>query len=262
MRTLVILFILTVMDTVKIPLLLLISNLSGLWILSNKPLATLPPAFNIHNHTIPETKKYSYWYHTKPDKQPPAELVDQHVSLVYWLELKFLDDENNKQPLTKADNTHCEFLCDIIDTYHHLASSNEPDIFNINQDQKHIFSQLFHFSSKDWVEHKKWFKSVATWQSRTFQQQDLLPDRGNSWNFQPTALTKLTTFVTKSKTPLKMTMLLLTSKRIIDYTRTMTFSPNIMTSTLVVFFYWPLHNTSMSFRHTPTNFKPPINRPP
>ncbi len=53
-----------------------------------------------------------------------------------------MQTKNKKQPITKDDNRHCDFLHNRIDTYHHLTSSNEPAIVEINQDQKHTQSTI------------------------------------------------------------------------------------------------------------------------
>ncbi len=62
-----------------------IHNLNGLWIQQKsyngqKPPADLPTWFDIHNCTNQETKQYSYWYHAKPEKQPPARLMYNYVA--------------------------------------------------------------------------------------------------------------------------------------------------------------------------------------
>ncbi len=60
--------------------------------------------------------------------KPPAGLVDCCVAKFYCLELKFLDNESNKQPLCQQDTTHQEFLCGMAKTYCNLTSSIELDI--------------------------------------------------------------------------------------------------------------------------------------
>ncbi len=42
-------------------------------------------------------------------------------------------------------------------TYHGLTSSDEPDVFDINQQQKHILNQLIYFASINWKAHKDWY---------------------------------------------------------------------------------------------------------
>ncbi len=39
-------------------------------------------------------------------------------------------------------------------THQDLTSSDELDIFDINQDQKYTLNQLVHFPSINWEEHK------------------------------------------------------------------------------------------------------------
>ncbi len=46
----------------------------------------------------------------------------------------------------------------MIDTNCQLASSNELDIFDFNQDQKHFLHQLIHFASKNWEERLIWYQ--------------------------------------------------------------------------------------------------------
>ncbi len=69
----------------------------------------------------------------------------------------FLDDANKKQTLHQDDDICCDFLHGMIQTYHQLASSNEPGIFDIKQEQKHILNQLIHFASKNWDGCKNWY---------------------------------------------------------------------------------------------------------
>ncbi len=49
-------------------------------------------------------------------------------------------------------------MCSMIQTYCNLTSLDEPAIFNINQDQKHILNQLIQFASKNWEERKNWYQ--------------------------------------------------------------------------------------------------------
>ncbi len=110
--------------------------------IGGKPTADVPPPFDVCNYTDPKTKEFSYWYHTKLDKRPPAGLVDLHVAKIYCLELKFLDDKIKKQILCCQDSKKSEFLHGMIQAYRNQTSSDEPDIFDTNQDQKHILNQL------------------------------------------------------------------------------------------------------------------------
>ncbi len=72
--------------------------------------------FDIHNYTDPETKQYSYWYHTKLDAQPPAGLVDLHVTCYYYQEISFLNNEEKKQKLFTQGTKHCKFLHGVYQT--------------------------------------------------------------------------------------------------------------------------------------------------
>ncbi len=42
-------------------------------------------------------------------------------------------------------------------TYNDLTSSDAPDIFGINKNQKHILNQLIHFALKNWEACKIWY---------------------------------------------------------------------------------------------------------
>ncbi len=104
MKTLTIPFVSTVMEIVKTPLLL---TCQLIWIMHPMKHLTLvgnpqQTCFLLLTFTITPILKprNSYWYHTKPDEQPPAGLVDQHVSHLYHLELILLNDANKKQKTT------------------------------------------------------------------------------------------------------------------------------------------------------------------
>ncbi len=43
-------------------------------------------------------------------------------------------------------------------SYHDLTSSDEPDIFDISPEQKHILNQLIHFASINRKEFKTWYQ--------------------------------------------------------------------------------------------------------
>ncbi len=104
----------------------------------------------------PKTKEYRDWYHTKPDAQPPAGLVDHHVARFYRLE-HFSSTKKSKENLCQQDTNRCKFLCNMIQTYRNLTKSDEPDIFDITQEQKHILNQLIHIASINWNERKNWY---------------------------------------------------------------------------------------------------------
>ncbi len=53
----------------------------------SKSCKSSPPAFEVDNFTDPEMKKYSYWYHAKPDAQPPAGLMYFYVAAYYRKEI-------------------------------------------------------------------------------------------------------------------------------------------------------------------------------
>ncbi len=115
-----------------------------------KPSKSSKPAFNIQNYTDPKTTKYSYWYHTKLDAQPPAGLVHLHVATYYCQEIALIEKEQINHNLHKQDSNHHRFLLGMSQTYRDLTSLDEPDIFDINQDQNHVLNQLIHFALKNW----------------------------------------------------------------------------------------------------------------
>ncbi len=98
--------------------------------------------------------EYSYRYHIKLDKQPPAGLVDGYVAKIYCLELMFLDVKSKKQILSQQDTKCHEFVHSMIQTYCSLTSS-------VNQDQKHILDHLIHYDSTNWEEHKNWYHKLC-----------------------------------------------------------------------------------------------------
>ncbi len=51
-----------------------------------------------------------------------------------------------------------EFLFGMIQTYKDLSSFDEPVIFYINKDQKHILNQLILFASMNWDWRQNWCK--------------------------------------------------------------------------------------------------------
>ncbi len=100
---------------------------------SNK---SIPPAFVINNFTNPETKEYSYWYHAKPNAQPPAGLMYFYVAAYYCKEIALIDEEHKNHNLHLQDAHRCHFLTGMCQTYCSLTSTDEPEIFDIKHDQK------------------------------------------------------------------------------------------------------------------------------
>ncbi len=41
--------------------------------------------------------------------------------------------------------------------YHNFSSSNEPNIFDINKDQKHFQNGFIHFAQCKWEAQKNWY---------------------------------------------------------------------------------------------------------
>ncbi len=108
------------------------------------------PAFDIKDFTNPETKQYSYWYHTKLDAQPPAGLMYFYVTAYYHKEIALIDEEHKNHNLHFQDSDRCHFLTGMCQTYRSLTSTDEPDIFDINCDQKLELNQFIHFALTTW----------------------------------------------------------------------------------------------------------------
>mmetsp|Transcript_10715 Transcript_10715/g.22749 ORF Transcript_10715/g.22749 Transcript_10715/m.22749 type:complete len:153 (-) Transcript_10715:3-461(-) len=87
-----------------------------------------------------------------------ALLMQAHVPTFYHKELHFLGKEHAKHPSLPQDTTHYNLLCGLTYTFNSLASSNEPDIFNINADQKFALNKFIHYTETTWKEHIKWYK--------------------------------------------------------------------------------------------------------
>ncbi len=107
-------------------------------------------AFDVRYYTDPETKEYSYWYNTKLDTQPPAGLITLHVADCYLGEITLIEKQQKKQKLHLQDIELLQFLLGMSQTYHDLTILGEPDLFVINNNQKHILNQLIHFALKNW----------------------------------------------------------------------------------------------------------------
>ncbi len=90
--------------------------------------------FDVHNYTDSKIKQYSYWYHTKPDEEPPAGLVALYVAHFYCQEIAFLDNEEIKGNFVKQNIEHCQFLHGMCETYYSLSSSDAPNIFDMYED--------------------------------------------------------------------------------------------------------------------------------
>ncbi len=66
------------------------------------------PAFDVWDFTNPETKQYSYWYHTKPNAQPPAGLMYVYVAAYYCKEIALIYNQHQQHNLHQQDaDRHC-----------------------------------------------------------------------------------------------------------------------------------------------------------
>ncbi len=59
-----------------------------------------------------------------------------YVAAYYCKEIVLIDEEHNNHNLHLQDANHFRFLTGICQTYSSLTSADEPDIFDINCDQK------------------------------------------------------------------------------------------------------------------------------
>ncbi len=114
--------------------------------------------FDICNYNDPETKQYSYWKNSKPDTQPPAGLMYFYVISFYCKEIALLDDDHHPSVLHQQDIDRRAFLTGMCQLYHSLTSRNEPDIFDINRDQKLELNQYIHFAQTNWDARQAWYR--------------------------------------------------------------------------------------------------------
>ncbi len=115
------------------------------------------PVFDVKDFTDPETKQYSYWYHAKPDAQPPAGLMYFYVTAYYCKEIALIDEEHNNNNLHQQDADCCCFLKGMCQTYGSLTCADEPDVFDINCDQKLKLNQFIHFTLTTWEACQSWY---------------------------------------------------------------------------------------------------------
>ncbi len=152
--------------------------------------------FDIFNYTDPETKEFSYWYNSKLDAQPPAGLIALQVVDYHCQEITLLETQQKKQKLHQQDIDCHHFLLSISQTYHNLTSLDKPDIFNINNNQKHIFNQLIHFALKNWESQHIWYQERCCSAIKKNFPLGFF-GLGRNLNLLPIALTMSRTFVIK-----------------------------------------------------------------
>ncbi len=68
-----------------------------------------------------------------------------------------MDKEHQQHNLHQQDADFRCFLAGMCQTYCSLTSADDPDIFDINYDQKHILNQLIHFALKNWEARQTWY---------------------------------------------------------------------------------------------------------
>ncbi len=129
--------------------------------------------------------------------------------------------------------------------YQDLSSSNESNVFDINNDQTHFFNHFIHFATKTLNEQQMWHECRI---SHVFNEKQnsvlpIFPGKTANLNFQITALNMSTIFVTLWNATPEEVNPHTKSKRTIDYTQTFfqtlwpvhwCFSgPNLLTNTLL-----------------------------
>ncbi len=80
-----------------------------------------------------------------------------NVATYYCQEIVLIENKQINHNLHKQDTNHRQFLLDISQMYRDLTNLDEPDIFDINQEQKHILHKLIHFALKNWEARQTWY---------------------------------------------------------------------------------------------------------
>ncbi len=79
-------------------------------------------------------------------------MIYNHVACFYCLESDFLAKESNLKHSQPTDCKCYEFLQGMSKTYQDLSSLIEPNIVNVNKDQKHSLHKFIYFTSETWNE--------------------------------------------------------------------------------------------------------------
>ncbi len=80
-----------------------------------------------------------------------------YVSAYYCKEIALIDDKHKHHGLHPQDDDHYHFLKGMRQTYCSLTSADEPDIFDINRDQKFELNQVIHFAFTNWEAPQSWY---------------------------------------------------------------------------------------------------------
>ncbi len=80
-----------------------------------------------------------------------------YVAAYYCKEIVLIDEEHQNFGLYLQDAAHCRFLKGMCETYSSLTHADEPDIFNINCDQKLKLNQFVNFAVTNWEAHQTWY---------------------------------------------------------------------------------------------------------
>lgn len=84
------------------------------------------------------------------------------VATSYRQEISFLN-QHNHYTYHAQDKDWCHFLKEMCCLYCSLTSQNDPDIFNINRDQKIELNKFIHFARKNWEVCQDWY--LELWRS-------------------------------------------------------------------------------------------------
>ncbi len=79
-----------------------------------------------------------------------------YVVSFYCKEIALLDDDHHPSVLHCQDTDRRCFLTGMCQLYHSLTTRNEPDIFDINHDQKIELNQYIHFAQTNWEARQAW----------------------------------------------------------------------------------------------------------
>ncbi len=80
-----------------------------------------------------------------------------YIAAYYCKEIALIDEEHKNNDLHLQDADQCCFLTGMCQTYCSLTSPDEPDIFDINCDQKIELNQFIHFTLTNWEARQTWY---------------------------------------------------------------------------------------------------------
>ncbi len=80
-----------------------------------------------------------------------------YVAADYCKEIALIDEEHKNHNLHLQVTNRRRFLTGMCQTYRSLTSPDEPDIFDINCDQKLKLNQFIHFALTSWGACQTWY---------------------------------------------------------------------------------------------------------